>query len=159
MKLLIGGLPIGTGHHALACAPDRQAAQILPVLDRVIRHLATEVEADAIVYKEFGESDFKWTEPLLEFGYHRIATPPMHFFRPVFKNFSHYCAALKSHYRQQINRSRRKLTDGGLDIVVLADPQEILRAYTPEVHAFYQQMVDRAAMKVGSSSRSSSCTT
>jgi hypothetical protein len=148
LKLLIGGLPIGTGHHAITCAPDADAAQILPVLDRVIRHLALVENADAIVYKEFGEGDLKWTAPLLEFGYHRIATPPMHFFRPVFKTFSHYCAALKSHYRQQINRSRRKLRDGGFDIVVLTDPQEILRAYTPEVHALYHQMVDRAALKL-----------
>ena len=50
-----------------------------------------------------------WTEPLLELGYHRIPTPPMHFFKPVFDDFAQYCAALRRHYRQQIKRSRRKL--------------------------------------------------
>jgi predicted N-acyltransferase len=145
---LIGGLPVGTGHHALALAPGADGARLLPVLDGIIRDLARAQKADAIVYKEFGEDDLTWTAPLLDLGYQRIATPPMHFFSPVFENFSQYCAALKSHYRQQINQSRRRLRDGGFEIVVLTDPQEILRAYTPEVHALYHQMVDRAALKL-----------
>ncbi len=148
LKLLIGGLPVGTGHHTLALAQRSASSQILPILDRVIFDLATEVQADAIVYKEFSEGDLTWTEPLLKLGYRRIPTPPMHFFKPVFKNFSQYCAALRAHYRQQINHSRRKLTDAGLEIIVLSDPEEILRAYTSEVHALYHQMADRATMKV-----------
>lgn len=147
-KLLIGGLPVGTGHNTLAIAQRSASAQLLPVLDRVICDLATEAQADAIAYKEFGQGDLAWTAPLLDLGYRRIPTPPMHFFRPEFEDFSQYCAALKSHYRQQINRSKRKLKDGGLDIVVLSDPEEILRAYTPEIHALYRQMVDRATTKL-----------
>ena len=148
LKLLIGGLPVGTGHHSLALAEPSASARILPVLDRVICNLATAVRADAVVYKEFGEGDLMWTEPLLKLGYHRVPTPPMHFFEPVFENFSQYCAALKSRYRHQINQSRRKLSDGGLKIVVLSDPHAIMRAYTSEVHALYHQMADKAAMKV-----------
>jgi hypothetical protein len=148
LKFLIGGLPVGTGHHALALAPRVDGARLLPVLDGVIRELARAEKADAIVYKEFGQGDLIWSAPLLDLGYQRIATPPMHFFSPVFENFSQYCAALKSHYRQQINQSRRRLRDGGFEIAVLTDPQEILRAYTPEVHALYHQMVDRAALKL-----------
>src|SRR5262245_10855870 len=117
LKFLIGGLPVGTGHHAFAIAPRADGARVLPVLDGIIRDLAHAEKADAIVYKEFGEGDLTWTAPLLDLGYQRIATPPMHFFRPVFENFSQYCAALKSHYRQQINQSRRRLRDGGFEIV------------------------------------------
>jgi predicted N-acyltransferase len=148
LRFLIGGLPVGTGHHALALAPRVDGARLLPVLDGVIRELARAEKADAIVYKEFGQGDLIWSAPLLDLGYQRIATPPMHFFSPVFENFSQYCAALKSHYRQQINQSRRRLRDGGFEIAALTDPQEILRAYTPEVHALYHQMVDRAALKL-----------
>jgi Acetyltransferase (GNAT) domain len=147
-KLLIGGLPVGTGHNTLAIAQRSTSAQLLPILDRVICDLATDAQADAIAYKEFGQGDLAWTAPLLDLGYHRIPTPPMHFFRPAFEDFSQYCAALKSHYRQQINRSRRKLKEGGLEIVVLSDPEEILRAYTSEVHALYHQMADRATIKL-----------
>jgi hypothetical protein len=147
-KLLIGGLPVGTGHNTLAIAQRSTSAQLLPILDRVICDLATDAQADAIAYKEFGQGDLAWTAPLLDLGYQRIPTPPMHFFKPAFEDFSQYCAALKSHYRQQINRSRRKLKEGGLEIVVLSDPEEILRAYTSEVHALYHQMADRATIKL-----------
>jgi hypothetical protein len=147
-KLLIGGLSVGTGHNTLAIAQRSASAQILPALDGVIRDLATEARADAIAYKEFGERDLAWTAPLLDLGYLRIPTPPMHFFRPAFDDFSQYCAALKSHYRQQISRSKRKLRDGGLEIVVLSDPEEIVSAYTPEVHALYRQMADKATIKL-----------
>lgn len=147
-NILIGGLPIGTGHHALVVGQRSANLQILTVLDRIVRDLATEVRADAIVYKEFGESDLTWTAPLLDLGYQRIPTPPMHFFRPRFEDFSQYCAALKSHYRQQINRSRRKLKDGGFEIIVLNDPEEILRLYTSEVHGLYYQMAERATIKI-----------
>src|SRR5262245_11446886 len=148
LKLLIAGLPVGTGHHTLALTQHSASVQILPILDRAVCDLATEARADAIVYKEFGQGDLAWTAPLLDLGYQRIPTPPMHFFKPAFEDFSQYCAALKSHYRQQINRSRRKLKEGGLEIVVLSDPEEILRAYTSEVHALYHQMADRATIKL-----------
>jgi Acetyltransferase (GNAT) domain len=147
-KLLIGGLPIGTGQHALALAQPSGSGQILPVLDKVICDLATEVQADAILYKEFAEGDLTWTEPLLDLGYHRLPTPPLYSFRLAFDDFAQYCAALRARYRLQIKNSRRKLTDAGLEITVLSDPEEILEAYTSEVHALYHQMADRAAIKV-----------
>jgi Acetyltransferase (GNAT) domain len=147
-KLLIGGLPIGTGHHTLALAERSASAQILRALDAIVCDLAAEVRADAILYKEFAEGDLIWTEPLLDLGYHRLPTPPSYSFRPAFDDFAQYCAALRGHYRSQIDRSRRKLTDAGLDIVVLSDPVEILAAYTSEVHALYHQMADRAAIKM-----------
>ena len=147
LKILICGLPIG-GHHALGIAQRSASPQILPVLDTVLCDLATEVNADAIVYKEFEKGDLEWTEPLLSLGYRRIPTPPTHYFRPLFDDFAQYCAALRKRYRQQINRSRRKLRRPGLELMVLSDPEDILRAYTSEVHALYHQMADRAAIRL-----------
>jgi hypothetical protein len=146
--LLIGGLPIGTGQHTLALARPAAGAQILPVLDKVICEIAAEIKADAILYKEFAQGDLTWTAPLLELGYLRLPTPPSYSLRPEFDDFAQYCAALRKHYRKQINRSRRKLAEAGLDVVVLSDPEEIRAAYTPEVHALYHQMADRAALKM-----------
>jgi len=148
LKLLICGLPIGTGLHTLGLAQRSASPQILPVLDGVICDLATEAKADAIVYKEFGHSDLGWTEPLLELGYRRLPAPPSYNFKPVFEDFAQYCAALKNHYRWEVNRSRRKLRNPGLEVTVLTDPQEIVRAYTSEVHALYHQMADRATVKM-----------
>jgi hypothetical protein len=147
LKILICGLPVSTGQHTLALAQRSASPQILPVLDTVICDLATEANADAIIYKEFGTGDLEWIEPLLPLGYRRISTPPMHFFKPLFDDLAQYCAALRGHYRWQINRSRRKLKHPGVELTVLTNPEEILRAYTCEVHALYRQMVDRAALK------------
>jgi len=148
LKILFCGLPIGTGHHTLGLTLRSASPQILPVLDTIIRTLATEANADAIVYKEFGKADLEWTKPLLALGYRRISTPPTHFFKPWFDNFAQYCAALRTHYRWQIKRSRGKLERPGLELTLLTDPQEILRAYTSEVHALYRQVADRAAIKL-----------
>jgi predicted N-acyltransferase len=66
----------------------------------------------------------------------------------LFDDFAQYCAALRKRYRQQINRSRRKLRRRGLELMVLSDPEDILRAYTSEVQALYHQMADRAAIRL-----------
>ena len=148
LKVLICGLPIGTGGHTLGLEQLSASPGVLPVLDKIICDLATEVQADAIVYKEFGEDDLRWTEPLLGLGYQRLSMPPSYTFKLAFDDFAQYCEALRKHYRKQINRSRRKLKDAGLEIIVLSESEEILQAYTCDVHALYHQMADRAAMKL-----------
>lgn len=147
LKIIICGLPIG-GDHTLAIAQRSASPQILPVLDSVLCELATETNADAIIYKEFEKRDFEWTDPLLALGYCRIATPPTHHFRPSFDDFAQYCAALRNHYRNQIDRSRRKLAYPGVELVIVTDSKEIVRAYTCEVHALYHEMAERAAIRL-----------
>lgn len=147
LKIIICGLPIG-GHHTLGIAQRAASPQILPVLDSVLCDLANEANAHAIVYKEFEEGEFEWTKPLLALGYRRIATLPTHYFRPRFDDFAQYCAALKKHYRRQINRSRRKLNHPDLELMVVTDSKEIVRAYTCEVHALYHEMAERAAIRL-----------
>jgi hypothetical protein len=147
LTILVCGLPVSTGHHTLALAQRSEGPQILAMLDAVICNLARAAKANAIVYKEFGTGDLEWTGPLLSLGYRRIPTPPMYFFEPVFEDLAQYCRALRGHYRRQINRSRRKLKHPGVELTVLTDPEQIVRAYTCEVHALYRQMVDKAAVK------------
>ena len=103
---------------------------------------------DAIVFKEFGESDLVWMNRLLEAGYRRVPIPPMHVFRHSFPDFARYCAALKTRYRQQVNRSVRKLNNTGIEQSVLTGPGEILKLYTPEVHAMYCEMVAKSDVKL-----------
>lgn len=148
LKLLICGLPVGTGHHTLALTQRATSREVLAVLDRVTADLAAELKMDAIVYKEFGQDDLEWTQPLVDLGYRRIPIPPMHCFKPVFADFAHYCAALKTRYRQQVNRSTRKLQRAGITPSVLSNPDEILRVYTPAVHGLYHQMAARANLKL-----------
>ena len=72
----------------------------------------------------------------------------MHVFRHPFTDFAQYCAALKTRYRQQINRSVRKLKNAGIEQLVLTDAKKILELYTPEVHALYHQMVTKSDVKL-----------
>jgi predicted N-acyltransferase len=146
-KLMFCGFPVSTGHHALALAPQCASQQILSMLDGVIDKLALEMGADAVVYREFEQDDLEWANPLLKLGYHRVATPPAHFFKPSFNDLQHYCAALKSHYRKQIKRSMRKLEQAGVKTTILTEPEQILKVYTPGVHGLYHQMRDRAETK------------
>jgi predicted N-acyltransferase len=146
-KLLFCGFPVSTGHHTLALKPEGASQQILSVLDGVIDKLALEMGADAVVYREFEQDDLEWSNPLLNLGYHRVATPPAHFFEPAFKDLEHYCAALKSHYRKQIKRSIRKLEQAGVTTTILTEPEQISKVYTPEVHALYHKMREKAETK------------
>jgi len=148
LKLFICGLPGSPGEKSLALTSLSSSENIFAVLDAVIRDLANETRSDAIVYKEFGNGDLEWTRPLLALGYRRIPTPPMHFFKPSFGDFDEYRAALKTRYRQQVNRSIRKLKAPGIRQDILTDSKEISRLYTAHVHDLYCQMAAKAEAKL-----------
>ncbi|MGA7487761.1 MAG: GNAT family N-acetyltransferase [Xanthobacteraceae bacterium] len=148
LKVMMCGLPGSPGDKCLALTPTNAGAQILSLLDEVIRALATRTGMDIIAFKEFGKDDLDWMNPLLQLGYRCIPSLPMHLFRPAFPDFSQYCAALKTRYRQQINRSTRKLKNTDVELAVLTDPRDILRAYTPEVHGLYLQMAAKADLNL-----------
>jgi predicted N-acyltransferase len=148
LKLFICGLPGAPGEKNLALTSRNSSEDILAVLDAVICDLAKEAGSDAIVYKEFGNGDIEWTRPLRALGYRRISTPPMHFFKPSFQDFEEYRAALKTRYRQQVNRSIRKLKAPGIRQEILTDPKEISRLYTAHVHDLYCQMAAKAEAKL-----------
>ena len=148
LKVLFCSLPGSPGEKSLALARASESTRILSVQDGAMHDLARDNGMDAIIYKELGERDLQWADSLLEQGYRRIPIPPMHVFRHSFADFAQYCAALKTRYRQQINRSVRKLRSTGIQQVVLTDPEEILKTYTPEIHAMYSQMVENSDVKL-----------
>jgi predicted N-acyltransferase len=148
LKVLFCSLPGSPGEKSLALTQPKESARILSVLDGVMHDIAKDGAMDAIVYKEFGEGDLEWMKPLLESGYRCIPIPSMHVFKHSFSDFEEYCSALKTRYRQQVNRSVRKLKSAGIEKTVLTDAGEILKLYTPEVHDMYYQMVARSDVKV-----------
>ena len=148
LKVLFCSLPGSPGEKSLAWTPSGESEPILSALDGVMHDLASHAGMDAIVYKEFGEKDLAWMNRLLEAGYRRVSVPPMHIFRHSFPDFARYCAALKTRYRQQINRSVRKLTNMGIEPSVVTDTKEALDLFTPAVHAMYCEMVARSDVKL-----------
>jgi predicted N-acyltransferase len=147
LKVLFCSLPGSPGEKSLALTQTQESGHVLSVLDEIMHGVAKDTGMDAIVYKEFGENDLEWMKPLLRAGYRCIPIPPMHIFSHSFTDFGQYCSALKTRYRQQINRSTRKLNNAGVEKEVLTDPGEILKLYTPEVHAMYYQMVAKSDVK------------
>jgi hypothetical protein len=147
LKSLICGSPVVLGQHALELTTPHTSPLILPILDGIVRDLAAKTRADIVGYKEFVQSDLEWTSPLLSLGYRLILGSPTYFFQPLFRDLQHYCAALKSHYRQQINHSIRKLKQTGVKISVLTNAKQIMDVYTPEVHSLYAQVFERAELR------------
>jgi hypothetical protein len=148
LKVLMCGLPVSAGQTGLARVPGADAADVLSALDDAVSRLAKAHGIHGICYREFEADDLGWTAPLLELGYRRAPSLPMHLFPPSFPDFPHYCAALRSRYRKEINRSLRKRRQTGIEVSVLCDAAAILRAYTPDVHELYSQLVESSEIKV-----------
>jgi predicted N-acyltransferase len=148
LKALFCSMPGAPGDRTIAMTPAANSAQVLAQLDAELDKLGGFIGADTIMYKEFGPADLEWTNSLLGLGYRRIVIPPMHLLPPSFADFSEYCAALRTRYRQQVNRSIRKLKHSGIETKVLTETEEILRLYLPEVHAMYCEMVARSDVKL-----------
>ena len=148
LKTFSCGLPGLPGENALALISPQASPRVLPLLDEVICGLAKRAGADGIFYKEFGNADGELTAPLKSLGYSQIAMPEMYCFKPSFGSLKEYCAAIRSRYRSQINNSIRKIERLGVGFAVLTDPQDILKSYTPEVHALYLSVVARADLKL-----------
>jgi predicted N-acyltransferase len=87
-------------------------------------------------------------DPLLARGYLRVEVPAMHLLDPAFGSFAEYCAALRTRYRQQVNKSARKLKGANIVSTVITDPQEILRRYTPETHEMYCEMTRKSDLRI-----------
>ena len=148
LKALFCSLPGTPGDRSIALTPAANSEQVLALVDGVLDKLAAQNGIDAVMYKEFTPAELEWMNPLLDLGYRTIVIPPMHLLPPSFANFAQYRAALRSSYRKQVNRSMRKLTNAGIEAKVLNDADEILRLYTPDVHAMYCEMVAKSDVKL-----------
>lgn len=148
LKVLLCSLPGSPGDKSIAFASRRADPAVLDALDAVMDRLAAENDVDAVIYKEFAPSDLDTMQPLLSRGYRCVEIPAMHCLEPSFGNFAEYCAALRANYRMQITRSAKKLRKSGIEVRVLTDPQDILKVYTPDVHAMYCEMVGKSDLKV-----------
>jgi predicted N-acyltransferase len=148
LKMLFCSLPGSPGEKSLAIAPSAASEGVLSALDALMDKLAARNGMDAIIYKEFAPDDLETMKPLLAHGYRCIDIPPMHWLKPSFADLAQYCDALRSRYRNQIKRSAGKLKRSGIDPLVLTDPNEILKVYTPDVHAMYCKMVAKSDLKI-----------
>jgi hypothetical protein len=148
VNVLFCGLPVSVGQNSLAMTPAADAGEIVRVLDTLMLTLAADRKIPLLLFKEFRAHECTYLDRLSTLGYHRGESPVMHHFSPRFRDFDEYLGALKSHYRYDIVRSRRKLERAGFEVTWLNDPEWIARLYTSEVHQLYEAVVDRAEHKL-----------
>jgi predicted N-acyltransferase len=148
-RTLFVGLPVSRGQSHLAISPDADPEAVLAVLDTALEEIAAREGAWLIVWKEFDPAGTARLDPaLLARGYRRAESPVMHELEARFADFPGYCAALTSHYRNDVRRSERKFRASGFRVVHMHDAEQIRRVYTPDVHRLYEAVVARSTVKL-----------
>ena len=149
VRTLFVGLPVSLGQSHLAISPGADPAGVIDALAPAVEQAAARERAWLMVWKEFDPAAAaRLDPPLLARGYRRAESPVMHELDARFPDFAGYCAALTSHYRNDVRRSQRKFAASGLRVVHLRDPEEIRRLYTGDVHRLYEAVVARATVKL-----------
>lgn len=147
IPVLFCGGPVSTGASHLRFAPGADHSTMLRQLDRLLTLLAWRQRASAVVFKDFGPHEIARTDALLELGYRRADSLPMNYFPTHFRDFDHFCDSLRSRYRRQIVRSRKKLQRAGLRVVHLRGGMGFDELYTDDVHRLYLAVLNRAPIQ------------
>jgi hypothetical protein len=126
LRTLFVGLPVSLGQSHLAISADADLDAVVAALDTALEGIAARERAWLVVWKEFDPVGAARLDPsLFARGYRRAESPVMHELEARFANFPDYCAALTSHYAEQIRR-----------------------VYTPDVHRLYEAVVARSTVKL-----------
>ncbi len=146
--VLLCGLPVSAGQTNMCIVPDADARGVVEIIDRELMALAGKENVRFASYKEFLRKDVENMDALIDLGYRRAYSIPMHMFEPRFPDFQSYSKALKSHYRYDIKRSEKKFQRGGFSVRRLMDQEEIRAVYTPELHELYLAIVAKSETKL-----------
>ena len=146
--VLLCGLPVSAGQTNMCIVPDADARGVVEIIDRELMALAGKENVCFASYKEFLRKDVENMDALVDLGYRRAYSIPMHMFEPRFPDFQSYSKALKSHYRYDIKRSEKKFQRGGFSVRRLMDQEEIRAVYTPELHELYLAIVAKSETKL-----------
>jgi predicted N-acyltransferase len=143
-KVLFCGLPISIGQEYICFQKNANHQLIIKLLDSLMNTIALREKARLIIYKEFDADKSSLLDVLMDLGYSRGNSLPMHYFQPNFSDFNDYCAALKFKYRKNIKLSRNKFENSDLRTVYVKDTDKILQMYTEEVHHLYEAVVQKS---------------
>jgi hypothetical protein len=148
LNVVFCGTPVSTGesHLRLTAQADRQA--VVRLLDKIMSKLAQRHGSRILVFKEFDDADPALYAALEACGYLPVASWPMNHLPAHFQSFDDLYAALRSKYRNQIQRSLKKFAHSGLRIEHVQGGALIERLYTDEVHRLYLAVLRRAEVKL-----------
>lgn len=144
VPVLLCGSPVSTGESHLRIAAGADYRALLGQLDRLMVRIARTQRAPFLVFKEFGPQEVVHTDALLERGYLRADSPAMNYFPARFRDFDHFCSSVRSRYRRQLLRSRKKIQRAGLRVVHLRGDEGFDALYTEDVHRLYLAVLNHA---------------
>ncbi|UYQ60067.1 GNAT family N-acetyltransferase [Streptomyces peucetius] len=140
-RVLFCGVPVSAGGRALMVDPTRDVPAIVAVVEDHLSRMASATRATLVVYKELGGSDDPVRQVLEGAGYVAATTPSMYSLATdQFGSFEDYLGSLKSHYRQDINRSLRKARRRELTLRSFTGPAAIAEVYDERAHGLYRQV-------------------
>jgi predicted N-acyltransferase len=148
VKVLFCGCPVSTGESHLRIAPGADHRAMLRQLDRLMVRLARTRRTRFVVFKEFGADEIARTDALLDLDYVRADSLPMNDFPARFRDFEHVCASIRSRYRNQIRRSRKKFAHSGLRVLHSRGGEGIDKVYTEDIHRLYLAVLHHAEVKL-----------
>jgi predicted N-acyltransferase len=141
-RLVLCGLPLGAGQSNLRLSPDADEAEVLKTLDEILKTIASQDGAVAILFREFTAKDCERLRPLQDLGYSQEMSFPMNYTHPDFRDLDDYCQHIKAHKRRIIKRSREKFAQSGLRVVHRTGCQALAGLYTDDVHKLFETVVD-----------------
>jgi Peptidogalycan biosysnthesis/recognition len=138
------GLPISTAGSNLRVVDDGESANVVLALNDAIEQIARERKTWLIVYKELDPPEAQLLRPLEAAGFVRGDSLPMNRIINKYAGFAAMLAAMRSHYRYKIAKSRKKFADAGLELQRTTGRAAIEQLYTPSLHAMYECVTRRA---------------
>lgn len=142
------GLPFSAGQSHLRIAPNVDPRPILRELDALARDLARRTRAKCIVFKEFNDDETDRYAELPALGYHRADSPPMNVGQTGFDSFEAFVNSQKSKKRHPIRTSQKRFGNLELRVVQMRGGDGADQIYTDEVHRLYDNVLDRATVKL-----------
>lgn len=148
INMLFCGLPISIGQNSIGFADGCDKTAVLERLDDLMEQLAVEHGALLRVFKEFTPEEMRELDALQRRGYLPAETPNLYVMERRHASFDEYCAALTSHYRYDITRSRKKFAKASFEAERLRDRERIAAVYTDDVHRLYENVFAKAEHKL-----------
>lgn len=138
------GLPISTAGSNLRIVAGADANRVLAAINARIEKISRRRKTWLVVHKEYDPAEAKRLGSMSESGYVRADSLPMNRIVRRHESFDSLLAAMRSHYRYKITKSRKKLSTSGVTVRRTSDPMEVAAGYTPQLHAMYERVTLRS---------------
>jgi predicted N-acyltransferase len=138
------GLPISIAGSNVRVAAHANQRAVVAALNEAVEQIACQRRTWLVVYKELDTQEAAMVDALAPAGYVRTESLPMNRIARRFESLGIMVAAMRSHYRYKIAKSRAKFAASRLTLARTTDRKAIERLYTPAVHALYEQVTRRA---------------